>query len=210
VEDGVPFCKHCGAPQIRVVGVEAQPPAAPDVPDTTEGLPVLPPLASPAVPSGGVQWSQALPGAALAGAFSLLAAIIPFAVFGPAFMAGGALSVILYRRHVKDRLPSPGDGAQIGAASGGFGFLFFAIFVVATLVYRPDELRQPMLDRIAQAVARGYDPQKIEQMQQTLKTPEGLTFAVGFGLFMLFLIFVAGSSIGGALYAAWLRKRLQL
>ncbi|MGC2197911.1 MAG: hypothetical protein WA628_24790 [Terriglobales bacterium] len=190
--------------------VERQAPAVPDSSDSIEGLPLLPPLPPPAVPSVGVRWSQALPGAALAGAFSLLAGIIPFAIFGPAFMAGGALAVMLYRRHVKDSLPSPRDGAQIGAASGGFGFLFFAIVVVATLVYRPEELRQPMLHKVAQSVARGYDPQKIDQMQQALKTPQGLTLFVGFGLFMLFLIFVVGSSIGGALYAAWLRKRLQL
>lgn len=211
VEDGVPFCKHCGAAQIRVVDVEPEPPAGPDVGDAVDQLPVLAPVASPVVPRAGVRWSQALPGAALAGGFSLLAAIIPFAVFGPAFMAGGALSVMLYRRHGKERLPSPTEGAQIGAASGGFGFLFFAIVMIATLVYRPDELRQPMLEAVARTVARnGYDPQKVEQMQQMLKTPEGLAFFVGFGLFVLFLIFVAGSSIGGALYAAWIRKRLPM
>jgi hypothetical protein len=207
VEDGTPFCKQCGAPQIRVVGVETEAPPAPDISDSNESLPVVPPLTLPAVSSTGVQWSHALPGAALGGAFSLLAAVIPFAIFGPAFMAGGALSVILYRRHMKDRLPTPGAGAQIGAASGGFGFLFFAIPAVATLVYRPDELRQGMLDNITQLVGRGYDPQKIQQVQQLLKSPEGLTFFVAFGLFVLFLVFVAGSSIGGALYAAWLRKR---
>jgi hypothetical protein len=29
-------------------------------------------------------------------------------------------------------------------------------------------------------------------------------------LFILFLMFVVGSSIGGALYAAWARKRAQM
>jgi hypothetical protein len=206
VEEGTPFCKQCGAPQIRVVGMEPEGPPAPAISDSNESLPVVPPLTRPAVPAVGVQWSHALPGAAMGGAFSLLAAVIPFAIFGPAFMAGGALSVILYRRHMKDRLPTPGAGAQIGAASGGFGFLFFAILAVARLVYRPDELRQGMLDNISQLVGRGYDPQKIQQVQQLLKSPEGLTFFVAFGLFVMFLVFVAGSSIGGALYAAWVRK----
>jgi len=139
----------------------------------------------------------------------VLAARIPLAAFGPAFMAGGALAVVLYRRRVKDRLPSPGEGAQIGAVSCGFGFLFVAIFVVAMLVYRPEELRQPMLEAISHPVVH-YDNQKIEQMQALVKTSEGLTFVVVFGLFLLFLIFVVGSSIGGALYAAWLRKRMTL
>jgi hypothetical protein len=207
VEDGTPFCKHCGAPQIRVVGIEAEAGPAPEASDSNESLPVVPPLTLPAVSSAGVQWSHALPGAALGGAFSLLAAVIPFARFGPAFLAGGALSVILYRRHVKGGLPTPGAGAQIGAASGGFSFLFFAIPALATLVYRPDELRQWALDSISQQATRGYDPQKIQQAQELLKSPEGLTFFLAFVLFVLFLVFVAGSSIGGALYAAWIRKR---
>lgn len=139
----------------------------------------------------------------------MLAAQIPLAAFGPAFLAGGALAVVLYRRHVKDRLLSPGEGAQIGAASGGFGFLFVATFVVAMLVYRPEELRQPMLKAITHPVVH-YDSQKIEQMQALLKTSEGLTFVVVFGLFLLILVSVVGSSIGGALYAAWLRKRMTL
>ena len=49
---------------------------------------------------------------------------------------------------------------------------------------------------------------KIEQMQQALKTPAGLNVSVAFVLVMLFVMFVVGSSIGGALYAAWVRKRL--
>ena len=205
VEDGIPFCKHCGAPQIRVPGIEPAATASPILSDTEATLPSLP-AALPVIPSTGVQWSHALPAAALAGAFSLFALVIPLAVFGPAFLAGGALSVILYRRHAKDRIPSPADGAQIGAASGGFGFLFLTILVVAKLVYSPDELRQPMLERIAQA-GHSYDAQRLQQMQEFIKSPQGLAILVGFGLLMLFVIFVAGSSIGGALYATWLRKR---
>lgn len=158
----------------------------------------------------GVQWAHALPGAALGGAFSLLAAVVPYAIFGPAFLAGGAVAVVLYRRHLKSGLPSQGAGAKIGAASGGFGFLFFAIPAVATLVYRPDELRQGMLENLAHYAGRGYDPQKIQQVTDLLKSPQGLNFFVGFVLFILLLMFVVGSSIGGALYAAWARKRAHM
>ena len=105
---------------------------------------------------------------------------------------------------------SPRLAQGVFAALGArFGFLFVAIFVVAMLVYRPEELRQPMLEAITHPVVH-YDNQKIEQMQALVKTSEGLTFVVVFGLFLLFLIFVVGSSIGGALYAAWLRKRMTL
>ena len=215
VEDGTPFCKQCGAPQIRVPGIETQEPAAggPSIPTpggSTPELSSLPGLMLPRPHSANVQWAHALPGAALGGAFSLLAAIIPFAIFGPAFLAGGAVAVILYRRHLKNGLPSSGVGAKIGAASGGFGFLFFAIPAVATLVYRPDELRQGMLENLSHYAGRGYDPQKIQQVTDLLKSPQGLIFFVAFVLFILFLMFVVGSSIGGALYAAWARKRTQM
>lgn len=155
----------------------------------------------------GVQWSKALPGAALSGVFSLLALVIPYAIFGPAFMMGGVLAVLLYRRNMGGTVPAPGAGAKIGAASGGFGFLFSAVIAIATLVYRPAEVRQGMLDNLSQMVGRGYDPQKVAQVQDLIKTPDGLAFFVGFGLVVMLVVMVAGASIGGALYAAWVRRR---
>ena len=124
VEDGVPFCKNCGAPQIRVLGADAepssepQPASAPQLPEVAAPVLELPVFRAPVPPAHGVQWAHALPGAALAGAFSLLAAVVPYAAYGPAFMLGGALAVIFYRRRVKDRVPTPPEGARIGAASG--------------------------------------------------------------------------------------------
>jgi hypothetical protein len=165
------------------------------------GLSVLP-------ASAGVRWRQALPVAALGGALSLLLAIIPFAVFGPAFMAGGAFAVALYRRRVKDK-PGPGTGAQIGAASGTFGFLFSALPMLMAFLYHADDLRKAMLDSVSQLTSRGYDPDKIGQVLELLKTREGLAFFVSFGLFVMFVVFVAAGSIGGAGYSAWLRKRMR-
>ena len=135
---------------------------------TTGTPPLLPDgsrLLRPYPARSGVQWSKALPGAALAGVFSLLALVIPYAIFGPAFMMGGALAVLLYRRNLGGAVPAPGAGAKIGAASGGFGFLFSAVMAIATLVYRPAEVRQGMLDNLSQMVGRGYDPQKVAQVQ---------------------------------------------
>jgi len=127
VEDGTPFCKQCGAPQIRVPGIEAVESSAPGPAAITpiESAPEVPSIPSVLLSEGrspGVQWAHALPGAALGGAFSLLAAIVPYAIFGPAFLAGGAVAVILYRRHIKDRLPSAGAGAGglLKATTEGF------------------------------------------------------------------------------------------
>jgi hypothetical protein len=235
VEDGVPFCKHCGAPQIRVIGFEGEstgtdreenspgsltpaPLRGPEPPGTA-AQPAPPPfpgsrrlperlsISQPRVSRAGVQWSRALPGAALAGVGSLLALVIPYAVFGPAFMMGGALAVVLYRRSLGGILPAPGVGAKIGAASGGFAFLFSAVMAIAAVVYRPAEVRQAMLDNLSQMVGRGYDPANVEQVQQLVKTTDGLVSFFVFGLFVMLMVMVAGSSIGGALYAAWVRRR---
>ncbi|HST09963.1 MAG TPA: zinc ribbon domain-containing protein [Terriglobales bacterium] len=235
VEDGVPFCKQCGAPQIRVVGFEGGLTAteragdssgsltAPPLPEAahpeTAAQPAPPPFAgSPRLPERlsmlqpriarvGVQWTRALPGAALAGVFALLALVIPYAVFGPAYMMGGALAVLLYRRSLGGVVPAPGAGAKIGAASGGFAFLFSAVMAIATVVYRPSEVRQAMLDNLSQMVGRGYDPKNVEQVQKLIMTPDGLMSFLMFVLFVMLMVMVAGSSIGGALYAAWVRRR---
>lgn len=226
MDDGMPFCKQCGAPQIRVPRMEATVTSEPQT-DSSESLPPPPFSGSPSLPSplgrprvtditplppppparAGVIWSRALPSAALAGVFSLLAMVIPYAIFGPAFMVGGALAVMLYRRHLGGTVPASGVGAKIGAASGGFGFLFSAVIAIATLVYRPTEVRQEMLDNLSQMVGRGYDPQRVAQVKDLIRTPDGLAFFVGFGLFVMLVVMVAGSSIGGALYAAWVRRR---
>jgi hypothetical protein len=154
----------------------------------------------------------------LGGAFSLLlvfplsllgaaSPMAPFFVFGLAFL-GGAWAARLYRRKAKDVGLTPGAGARLGAASGAFGFLFLAVIIVAMVVYRADEMRKLMTDSAPQLVNRGYDAEKMQQMLDILKTPGGLAVFVTFGLFAMLVMFVIGSSIGGAWYGAWVRKRL--
>jgi hypothetical protein len=126
---------------------------------------------------------------------------------GAAFMVGGAWSARLYYRKVKDAPVRSAKGAQVGAAAGGFGFLFFAVVIIAALVYAPEQFRKPLADANTQLANRGYDPEKVRQFVELLKTREGLVFFVVFLLFFVFLIFVIGGSIGGAWYSAWLRKR---
>jgi hypothetical protein len=205
VEDGIPFCRACRAPQIRVVGIEPQAETVPDAHPAAEDLTI--PAVAPTSDPSPIRWSQALPCAALGGALTLMLALIPFAVFGPACVAGGAFSVMLYRRRAANTFPTPARGAWVGAASGGFAFLFSAIPMIAALVYRADELRKAMAASVTQFSSRGYDPDKVQQVLELLKTPEGLSFFVGFGLFVMCVIFVVGASIGGAWYAAWARKR---
>lgn len=216
----MPFCKQCGAPQIRVGGIEPQPTLVPDAHEPSSDRPILFPELLPRSRSAHIQWSHALPCAALGGAFSLLL-VIPLSMlsanspaallfmFGLAFLAGGAWSARLYVRKVKDAVLTPGAGGRVGAASGGFGFLFLAVIVVATVVYQADEMRKAISDSAPQLIRRGYDPEKMQQMLDILKSPGGLAFLVAFFLFVMLMMLVAGSSIGGAWYGAWVRKRLR-
>jgi len=207
VEEGTPFCKQCGAPQIRVV---MSPSEVPALVQPSEGSPAavpVPAMRLPVIPSPRVEWARALPAAALGAVCSVVLAMgIPYAMFGPAFLLGGAIAVLFYSRR-SDRLPSPSAGAQIGAVSGGLIWLFFSIIMVGTLVYWPEMLRKQMLDSVTLLAARGHDAQQVQQIQDLLKTQAGLTAFVVFGVILLLVIFVAGSSIGGAFCAAWLAKR---
>ena len=212
MKQGAPFCKQCRAPQIRVLGVEPEPPLPAQGDENSSD--VLPPPSLPTPPppfpsaqTGAVQWSRALPGAALGGVFSLLASMIPYALLGPAFLLGGGLAVMLYRRASGGVVPTPRAGARIGAASGGFGFLYAAVLVMAIAVYYPDATRNWMLAGVSQMTARGYAPEQVAQAQELIKSPGGVMVVLGFLLFIMLLIVVAGSSIGGAFYAAWSRRR---
>jgi len=201
VEDGVAFCPHCRAPQIRVLTSEP----------VFEGLPQ-----TAAIPSEGrmpahplrtsfVSWPHALPAAALGGVTAIVALMIPMAAWGPAYVVGGAIAVLLYRRRVRVPLAS-GAGAKIGAASGGFSFLILAIMMLAMYVYHPDDLRKGITDSLAQLSAKGYDAQGAQQAIDILNNPGGLGYFLVAGMTMLLVIFLAASSIGGALCAAYLRK----
>jgi hypothetical protein len=208
VLDGSPFCAHCKAPQIRVPGPEVEVVAADRTPSGEHELnPALGVLRPPALPPHGVQWHQALPAAALGGVISILALVLPLAVWGPAYALGGAAAVFVYRLRAKSARLTPAAGAKIGAASAGFGFAILAIITVGTYVYHSDDLRKAMADAINQMTSRGSDPQTAVQALELLKTQEGLGFFVAFGLSMLLVVFVIASSVGGALCASWLRRR---
>jgi hypothetical protein len=145
-----------------------------------------------------VDWSHGLLCAALGGIASFFLCLVPFAIFGPAFLAGGAFAAFLYYRRTGIN-PTRGVGARLGAASGGFAFLFAAILVVASVVYSPEKIREALA---AQLNVNHYNPEDIRRVMDILDTREGLTFFVIFSLLIAALIFVIGSAVGGAWYSA--------
>ncbi len=208
VEEGTAFCKQCGAPQIRVAYDEkpATPPLPPGTPEEmqppAEPVTMAEETRAPAVPAG-IDWSQAVPAAALGGLF-LAAAAIPVVGVLLWVLGAGLVSVAFYRRRVPNAVLTPGLGARIGAVSGLFGFGIFAvIFALEMLASRGSgKLRRMLEEVIHQAAARNPDPRAQEAVQQMM-TPAGLAFLITFMLVLFLVVFLLLSSAGGAV-GAWL------
>ena len=139
----------------------------------------------------------------MGGFLALFLSFIPFFLFGPAFLASGAFAVFLYRRRTFIHL-SRRAGARLGAASGGFAFLFLSVVISATVFYAPDKVREAMATQLKTG---HYDPEAVRALTNFVNTNAGLAACVIFSLLIILLICVVGASIGGAWYSAWLQKR---
>jgi hypothetical protein len=152
----------------------------------------------------GIDWSQAVPAAALAGVLLALAWVIPFVGFLLWLIAGGALGVVMYRRRVPQASLTPGLGARIGAVTGLFGFGLFAIILGLELLASrgSGRFRQMLQQVVEQAASRNADPRAQQALQQFM-TPAGLALLITIMLVLFLAAFIALSSLGGAA-GAWL------
>jgi hypothetical protein len=205
VEDGVPFCPHCSAPQIRVAGpavvVQAGAEAEAPLPEAA--------VYRPAVPPGQIDWPLALAPALQAGFIAAILMIIPLgASLGLGMLAAGFLAVLLYRRRVPSANLGAGMGAKLGAVSGAIGFALFGVLtaIETAVLHNGGELRAQLLKAVEQAAARNPDPQA-QQMLQYIKSPEGLALMMVLALAVMFVIFLIFSSLGGAVGAAILHRK---
>jgi hypothetical protein len=202
VEDGIAFCPKCNAPQIRVAGPPSAAESAPSVI-----------VNQPLTYSHGtaIQWSQAIPSAALAGLIAGALMFVPLGAFGLGMIAAGVLVVLFYRRRHPFGILTAGTGAQLGLISGIFGFAIFGIFsAVEVLVFHTGgELRAALLEAVQQSASRTSDPQA-QQILDYLKSPPGLALVMALGLAVMFVGFLVLSSLGGAVTVAVLRRRDRL
>jgi len=157
-----------------------------------------------------IQWSYALTAAAMAGVVSAILMNVFFGFFGIGIAAAGAFAVRLYRQRSGHTSLLPGAGARIGAVSGVFGFGFFCVIAaVGTALFGGgSQLKAALLSSLEQAAARSQDPQAQAALEK-LRTPEGLILVLAFSLAFVFTLFVALSSLGGALAASMSRGRRQ-
>jgi hypothetical protein len=203
VEEGVPFCLHCSAPQIRVVV------AAP--PDQAAAS-----LATPADPIDGpgstaefaigmpIRWSAAVPPCALAGLIAALAMVLKLMIPVIAVLGAGFLGVVFYRRRLPGIAVRAMAGARLGALSSLFCFgIATTLEAVAIVVLRKgDEVRHVLLDAIQQTAARYPDPQ-FQTGLDFMRSPSGLVFMLVFmlifALLTCLLLGTAGGALGGAI-----------
>ena len=200
VEDGVPFCPQCNAPQIRVVNLEALPASIPEA-----GFPQ---------PMGGntaqLHWPYAWRAAALAGLTAALVMLIPFGGSVVGLVAAGGLAVALYQRRIPAANLTAGAGARLGALGGMIGFVIFTILTAMgmALFGGGDKLRESLLEAVEKASNQSPDPHARELLE-TFKTPSGLAVLLVLSFAALAVVFVLCSGVGGALGAKLLHRKEQ-
>jgi hypothetical protein len=208
VEDGLAFCAHCGAPQIRVL----MPEPASSRPASETDVYAPDPIALPRGDSAGgfaapIRWKLALRPCAVAALIGS-ASIALRLVFPVALLGAGLLAVGLYRRRIPAIPIKAGAGAQLGAVSGLICFGILSAFVSVALLVTDigPKVREELLEGMRQAAARSGEPQ-VQAAMENFKTPQGFAVFLVFFLVFLFVLFVVLGSVGGAVGAVFLSRR---
>lgn len=208
MEEGVAFCPHCSAPQIRVIVSES---AAPSLALATAAerqesaaLPAsqtVPVLALP------MQWSDALRPCALA---ALVASLMMTLGLNPfvAMLTVGFLAVAFYRQRHRNSAMKASAGAGIGALGGLLWFAMSSVLeaLVVIFLHKGPELRNELLTRIQQAASQTSDPQVVAMFER-LKSDTGLEVLMLAGLFFALLASIVLGAVGGSLGGVILGRR---
>jgi len=201
LDEGRPFCPHCGAPQIRVL--VAEPVTAGgfgQLAESSAPAPALPATETVPVLAVSGPWSQALKPCALA---AIVTTVLMFLGLHPlmAMFSAGFLAVVFYRQAGSGGAISAGSGGKLGALSGFFCFALMALMVAFAAMV--PELRAKFRDEVlanAQkwATAHGSDAQVQAALDQ-MKTPEGFVMMLILGGILLLVSSVVLGALGGAL-----------
>lgn len=209
VEEGIAFCPHCSAPQIRVI--IAEPASVPAVhSEVSVGIQEQTPLpASQTVPvlAVSMEWSRAIKPCTLA---AMVACLLMALHLHPlmAIFTAGLLSVIFYRLNAPGAAIKASSAAGLGALSGLLWFAIVAIFSILDLLVlnKGQEFRSEIINQIGQAASQTTDPQGLAVLNW-FKTPGGLEFLVVAITIFALIAAVVVAGIGGALAGAALGRR---
>ena len=214
IDESLPFCPHCGAPQIRVPSHEDE-----GGESQLSSQPALPQPAAAQWPHGvvaysarSVQWQYAWKGALLTGLIAALLTAMPYVGFGCClWMLGtGALAVGLYQRRVPAVYVTPGMGMRIGALSGTIAFVVTAFWSVFQFIRDNQQFRSVFTEQMEKTISSNPDPRAQEIMRHfmnNLNTPQGLATFFVLILIIMAVVFVIISAAGGALGASMFGRR---
>ena len=194
VEQGVPFCPACRAPQIRVGRSEAEPTASPE---TWPARPEVPAAAITTKPEFDRRRARrsALVSGGLLVMVMLLPPLAPFAVLW--MLLAGALSATLYQRRAGRA--TAGEGARLGITAGFFAFAIVTVLsgasaALALAILSPAEIRAALQAQLTRALANNPDPAVRQALEQML-TPHGIVLA----FVSLFIGLIVLCGLGGML-----------
>lgn len=209
MDEGRPFCPHCGAPQIRVLiaepaGATVSTAEAAAIPQMSASLPASQTVPVLAVP---MQWSQALKPCTLAAGVASLLMLLGLNPF-VGMVSVGFLAVVFYRQGRPQASIRPGTGARLGALSGLICFAMASIVeaMLVLVLHKGAEIRQALLAAINQAAARTSDAQALAMFEH-FRSPEGLEFLMVFGLLFGLVAAIVLAALSGALGGAVLGSR---
>ncbi|HEX8893755.1 MAG TPA: hypothetical protein VF783_10550 [Terriglobales bacterium] len=212
IDETLPFCPHCGAPQIRVASPEegTQPP--PLTPDAQQVRPPTSWAPAPAYHPQAVHWDAAWKGTVLCGLIAAVLTAVPGISMGCCLwlLGAGALSVFLYQRRLPAAFVTPGMGMRIGAVSGVVGFVASTFWLVLQFAKNSQEFRTALEEQMEKSIGTNPDPRAqdlLRQFMNTLNTPQGLATFFVLILVVMAIAFVVFTAAGGALGAAMYARR---
>ena len=208
VEEGIPFCPHCSAPQIRVVIAEpAPPPLAFATAPSSQDSAVLPASQTVPVLALPMQWSQAFKPCALA---ALVASLLMYLGLHPfvAMFSVGFLAVVFYRQRRPEIMLKAATGARLGALSGVLWFAMTSILeaLIVIFLHKGPEFHHALMEKLQQLSSQTSDPQLLAMFAR-FKTPSGFEFLMLMSLAFAFLASIVLGGLGGALGSAILGRR---
>ena len=218
IDETLPFCPHCGAPQIHVASPEEDASQAPAPFSDDAGPRLVTPSTWPSGASANIQqtsaiqWELAWKGALLCGLGAAVLTAMPVLGLGCCLwlLGAGALAVWLYQRRVPGSVVTPGMGMRIGAVSGAIGYVATTIWSVFRFASNSQEFRTALQEQMEKSLAANPDPRAQEIMRQfmgNLNTPQGLATFFVLVMAIMAVVFVIFSAAGGALGASMFARR---
>jgi hypothetical protein len=210
VEQGVPFCPHCAAPQIRVVIAEPAPPPLAFAPATAADSAVLPASQTVPVPvlALPMQWSQALKPCALAAVIAFLIFLLSQSVV-VAMLAAGFLAVIFNGQRRSGIPLRASEAAKLGALAGILcsGVLSLLMAFAVTVPDARSKMQDQYIESAQKFAAWFPADSNLQALIDQLRTPRGFAMVLIETCVVLFLLSIVVAGLGGILGRTILSRR---